>query len=180
MSRQRSGLGVTTGDDSRASRTAGAAGDADADRVGWTADDLYEIERIVGVESPSRGRWRVRVKWKGYDDITPEPLHVILKTVSDPGILEQISQMQEEYLAAHPAAEEDSTPLPVPTRVQPRREGKQRVYCAPAVYGDVCLQAIVTQQLRDLGRDASMRCAALQMATADHLPYECLLAAATA
>ena len=72
------------------------------------------------------------MKWKGYDQATPERLTDILRDVTDPEILKQIEDRQRDYYDMHPTEQtildqEDYAPLK-PTRVQPARPGRERTY----------------------------------------------------
>ena len=72
-----------------------------AEPVEWTKDQLYTIERIVSAEYVNDS-WRVRVKWEGYDQPTPEPLQNILRDTNHPDILAEIKQCQRDFRLAHP------------------------------------------------------------------------------
>ena len=147
----------------------------------WTSDRLYPIERIVGAERIGGG-WRLQVKWEGFDDdhITPEPLHKILGSCTDPAILEQIEQCKADYLAAHPverAALEARLPLaveprPEPTRLVPDRERVQprRFMFHVSQLPDSEDRYLVAPALRALRRLVAQRTSVLPMFLPD-LPH---------
>ena len=113
------------------------ADDPDDPYATWTDKRTYDVERIVGAEQlPNRG-WLISVKWKGFHDdhITPEPLHKLLKTITDPGILQQINDAKADHLASRPAQStfvRPEPPVAKPLRHQPHRaardEGHRTVY----------------------------------------------------
>ena len=96
-----------------------------ADEATPEDDELHIIEKIVSAEKFGRG-WRLRVKWEGFDDVTPEPLSKILQQVDHPDILKQITECQERHLAGRPDRTAEEAPLvPAPTRAQPQRDRRQ-------------------------------------------------------
>ena len=147
--------GIPTVDDASAEPVAPAATDdvgelapppppvSDDDPMGWqawTPEAKYEIERIVAAHRVANG-WRLSVKWVGYPDPTPEPLHSILRFVKDPDILRQIEQCKANFNSLHPSLGDQGFPLtdqlegpspanpapppPEPTRRQPPRDRTQ-------------------------------------------------------
>ena len=140
----------------------------------------YDIERIVRAERLGKNRWRVWVKWQGFDDsqITPEPLSNIRKTVTDPDILKQISDCQEEYLKAHPGEREvddavpNDEPLPQPTRIQPIRDRERTsrlMYQLQAHNEDD--HWLVNPGLRSLRQDLARRNDAMSVMSIDFTDY---------
>ena len=139
--------------------------------VEWSADTQYEIDRIVRAERLGKDRWRLFVKWVGFDDdhVTPEAMSKVLKQTNHPEILEQIEQCKAAYYAAHPAEkvedEKETEPFrarPEPTRVMPSRErGVPRrmiLNIAPTYPGDS--QWMATRGLQGLRKAiAGRRCA---------------------
>ena len=95
------------------------------------SEPTYEIERIVSAEPRGSG-WTLQVKWKGYDEITPEPLGRILRDIrGHEGLLTEIDQCKADYYLKNPKkapAEEDQGNPPAPSRVQPSRPKKNTPY----------------------------------------------------
>ena len=115
----------------------------DAASTGWAASpsEEYEIERVVSATRVGGG-WRLNVKWKGFQDTTPETLSYLLTQTQHPDILKEIEQCQQDWYAQNPNAlradEEDKLPadVPAPTRVQPGRAGRIKKYTKFAVTMD--------------------------------------------
>ena len=99
-----------------------------------------------------------------------------LEPILDPELLEQISQLREEYLAAHPQIvdrPEAAIVPPVPTRVQPARDREQPqrlILYAPAVE-NVTDDALVNAGLRELRRRSATRRSVLQLLTTEFTEY---------
>ena len=73
-----------------------------ADSMGWDLWEQdpkqdYQIERIVGAEQVGGG-WRLRVKWVGYPEPTPEPLYRILQQTNHPDVLADIERCKADHL----------------------------------------------------------------------------------
>ena len=111
----------------------------------------------------------VYVKWRDYDDVTAEPVSVIVRdTRGDPDILNQIQEAQRRYRDEHPVrvpadgsdlppageARERESPVgsttddqPAPTRTLPNRRARPtqfhllHVVC-PAYRDIACLHAL--------------------------------------
>jgi hypothetical protein len=69
----------------------------------WDPEESFEIDRIVSAVRLGRG-WQLQVKWKGYQDTTPEPLSKILKQTNHPDILRDIARCKDDYYLMHPSA----------------------------------------------------------------------------
>ena len=52
---------------------AGSNADSDADD-----DEVYEIEKVLSAEKVG-GKYRLWIKWKGYDEVTPQWKSVLLR-----------------------------------------------------------------------------------------------------
>ena len=141
------------------------ADDPDDPYATWTSSRTYEVERIISAEQlPNRG-WLVSVKWKGFNDdhITPEPLHKLLRTITDPGILRQIEDAKADHLASRPAQRTFVRPEPPaekPLRHQPHRavrdEGHRTVFHISSVDDDAAATRHTCGGLLDL-RDCISR-----------------------
>ena len=119
-------------------------------RTTFVADSKYAINMATGRTVPNSGKgstnrllavrlriaygsgWTLQVKWKGYDEITPEPLGRVLRdTAGHEGILSEINQCKNDYYLKNPKkAPRDDEPLDasVPTRTQPERSKKTTPY----------------------------------------------------
>ena len=75
--------------------TDGADGD-----VGGTDETLYDIERIVRADRIGN-MYKLWIRWKGYDEISPRWRHELVKETSNPEILINISQMVQEAKERH-------------------------------------------------------------------------------
>jgi hypothetical protein len=139
-------------------------------RSGWTTENSGEVEKIVSVEHIGSG-WRLHVKWKGYDETTPEPCSTITKYVTDPDILEQISRLQEEYLANHPkvtSTRRAEVTLPPATRVLPSRdrdEPKRFMYIVEPLSTEPFESGLISPGLRAIRRALEQSISALAMVT---------------
>ena len=91
----------------------------------WTPQTAYTIERILGATKVGGG-WRLMVKWEGYPDPTPEPLGKILRSVSDPHLLEQIEQCKRDHLLQNPSARVDAPVAPSTADVPIPNDGPTR------------------------------------------------------
>ena len=147
----------------------------DDDLVGWTADRLYDIERIVSAERVAGG-WKYRVKWTGYDTVTPEPQWKLLKQVTDPEILEQMEQCKSDFLDSRPAertALRAETERQLPTRVQPARERSKpdRLGMAPSHFTlqvSACPDSLfIRSGLQTVRSHSKERCRALRQSIPD-------------
>ena len=79
----------------RLSGTDGADGD-----VGGTDEVLYDIERIVRADRIGN-LYKLWIKWKGHDDITPRWRHELVKETSNPEILVNIDRVVQEARERH-------------------------------------------------------------------------------
>ena len=95
------------------------------------SEPKYTIERIISAEPRGSG-WTLQVKWKGYDEITPEPLGRILRDIAGhEGILGEIDQCQKDYYLKNPKKVpivDEPLDAPLPTRTQPERPKKTTPY----------------------------------------------------
>ena len=95
------------------------------------SEPKYTIERIVSAEPRGSG-WTLQVKWKGYDEITPEPLGRNLRDIAGhEDILSEIDQCQKDYYLKNPKKvpiDDESLDAPQPTRTQPERSKKTTPY----------------------------------------------------
>ena len=91
----------------------------------------YEIERIVSAEPRGSG-WTLQVKWKGYDEITPEPLGRVLRDiVGHEGILSEIAQCKHDYYLKNPKkVPKDDEPLDARPlhQLECKRRGRRRLH----------------------------------------------------
>ena len=72
---------------------------ADGD-VGGTDEVLYDIERIVRADRIGN-LYKLWIKWKGHDDITPRWRHELVKETSNPEILINIDRVVQEARERH-------------------------------------------------------------------------------
>ena len=116
-------------------------------RTTFVADSKYAINMATGRTVPNSGKgstnrllavrlriaygsgWTLQVKWKGYDEITPEPLGRVLRdTAGHEGILSEIDQCKNDYYLKNPKKaprSDESFEAPEPTRIRsPRGRGK--------------------------------------------------------
>ena len=105
-------------------------------------EPTYDIERIVSAEPRGSG-WTLQVKWKGFDEITPEPLGRILRdTRGHTGILAEIDQCKADYYLKNPKkvpVDEEQDDLPEPSRVQPSRPTRRpRRTCSRSMRNPNC------------------------------------------
>ena len=96
------------------------------------SEPKYEIERIVSAEPRGSG-WTLQVKWKGYDEITPEPLGRVLRDIAGhEGILtSEIAQCKHDYFLQNPKKapkDDESSDVSAPTRAQPESSKKTTLY----------------------------------------------------
>lgn len=147
------------------------------DWSGWTPDRVYEIDRITSA-CPVGSGWRVMVKWKGYDEATPEKLSHILKETQNPDILKQIEECKQRYWDEHPRdrhlAPPDTGAGPQPSGPaadRPRRERSKvdrfqfALFAGDSHTGHSCDPSTVfatTAALRDLRHYSEHRVQALQ------------------
>ena len=75
--------------------TDGADGD-----VGGSDETLYDIERIVRADRIGN-MYKLWIKWKGYDEVSPRWRHELVKETSNPEILINIDQMVQEAKERH-------------------------------------------------------------------------------
>ena len=75
--------------------TDGADGD-----VGGADEALYDIERIVRADRIGN-LYKLWIKWKGHDDITPRWRHELVKETSNPEILINIDHVVQEARERH-------------------------------------------------------------------------------
>ena len=83
--------------------------EADGD-VGGADETLYDIERIVRADRIGN-LYKLWIKWKGHDDISPRWRHELVKETSNPEILVNIDQVvkeaRERHRIEHGATESD-------------------------------------------------------------------------
>jgi len=63
-------------------------------------DDIYIIERIVRAERIGN-LYKLWIKWKGHEDITPRWRHELVKEISDPDLLTSIGTLVQEAKEQH-------------------------------------------------------------------------------
>ena len=109
----------------RAPAAQDAVSEPEEDFSVWAPTDRFEVEQILGATRLPNGGWRIKVKWRGYDEPTDEPFSRLARDLRDSDMLERIEECKDEYLAAHPYEQRAVTAAPpplAPTRVQPTRE----------------------------------------------------------
>jgi len=133
-------------------------------------EPTYDIERIVSAEPRGSG-WTLQVKWKGFDEITPEPLGRILRdTKGHADIVAEIEQCKADYYLKNPKkvpADEEQDELLEPTRVQPSRPKKTTPYVFQ-VYEEFGLidpptrSAMICQEFSRVRRESHRRTSCLK------------------
>lgn len=128
-------------------------------------DTRYVIDRIISAARVGSG-WQLQVKWKGYDEVTSEPLsHVLRQTGSHPEVLRDIEKCKADYLSQHPSVVlDDPAPEVVASRVQPSRaRGKPtRLVYAVTVDADACRSTMLGCAMNILNVMVKRGCAALK------------------
>jgi hypothetical protein len=86
----------------------GVSDDGDLDAA---SDTEYEVERIVSAERIGN-KYKMWIKWVGYDDITPRWRHELVKECSNAELLRDIDAAvqaaRERYNAEHGYVEDDA------------------------------------------------------------------------
>jgi hypothetical protein len=111
------------------------------------------------------------IKWKGYDDPTPERLSDILKDTRHPDVLREIEAAKARYNAVHPSTTVDAEdaasvePPPRPVRKSPRLA---EVFYTELV-GQTSCTYVLAQALPALCRQMKLRAQAVNFLMEDKL-----------